>query len=219
MFILVLVVVAAGLLSAIALGFVVPIWAVVDCATTVEQTARKVLWIVAIVVTGMTLPGHMISVGRSSSSPVARATPANADPNAAVSTTGSATEPAAVTAYDSILKITPSAPDALLARGDDKASACDSTGADHDFRAAIGGAIERMNADSLDPQPIYWQGVGLHRLGDYPHAHVMVREAMHLDSLRGAAHATRYRQELDAIELDLATARTRTSGCRGKSPA
>jgi hypothetical protein len=52
MFILVFVVLGAGLLSGIALGFVVPLWAVIDCATTESSTARKVIWIVAIFFTG-----------------------------------------------------------------------------------------------------------------------------------------------------------------------
>ena len=40
---------------------------------------------------------------------------------------------AAIATYDSILKFTPNAPDILLARGDVKASACDSVGADPAF--------------------------------------------------------------------------------------
>ncbi|HEX4684973.1 MAG TPA: PLDc N-terminal domain-containing protein [Gemmatimonadaceae bacterium] len=296
MFSLALVVIAAGVLSVLVLGFVVPIWAVVDCAISKSDTARKILWIVAIIVTGglaaiayafvsrssalkrttavsllafpamvvifivsgMTLPVHPRSVVRElSKSPLSLATgtrasktrnagtkapgttasnaagetviqagsPAPANPN--VSRLAETADrfrlrrqwPAAIAAYDSILKFTPNAPDVLLARGDIKASACDSTGADHDFRAAIGGAIKRMNADSLDPQAIFWQGVGLHRLGDYMNAHVMVREAVHLDSLRGAPRTMDYRRELHSIVLDSATARTRKPACGGNRQA
>jgi hypothetical protein len=307
---LALVVLAAGVLSALVLSLVVPIWALVDCAISKSETARKILWIVAMIVTGglasivyafvsrnsalkrttgvsllafptlivifivsgMTLPVHPRAVVRRlSASPLSLATtakpgthastqagtqadthvgthagskaPAATASNAAGETVMQAGAPApasptvsrltdaadrfrlhhewpaAIAAYDSILKVAPNAPDVLLARGDVKASACDSTGADHDFRVAIGGAIQRMKADSLDPQAIYWQGVGLHRLGEYMYAHVMVHEAIHLDSLRGATRAMSYRRELKSIELDSATARTRTPACRGNPQA
>src|SRR5690349_15188270 len=52
MFSLALVVIAASVLSVLILGLVVPIWSLVDCAISKSDTAHKVLWIVAIILTG-----------------------------------------------------------------------------------------------------------------------------------------------------------------------
>jgi hypothetical protein len=88
---------------------------------------------------------------------------------------------------------------ALLAEGEEALSRCDTATANYAFRRVAGIGIDMMNADSLDGEPLFVQGVALAGLRDTVNAKVLFDEGARLDRGQGMPADDEHAETLQRI--------------------